>query len=112
MSSLTQKTTSVNVEFLYPADGVYFNDAIGEWEVIIDGDPVAWSETQSQAWRSYHEMLEVDRRHLERNPENGILYSNADDEVSVWKSCPSCGGIIDAGEVCNCPDDYGLEARG
>ncbi len=88
------QTKQQNIQFIVE-DGVHFNDdpAVNEWEVWIDGEPVAWASTQSQAWRSYHEMLRVEREHVERNPANAesssILVNNTvTGQVTVLEMTP------------------------
>lgn len=52
-------------------DGVHWSEEFNEYEIVINGDPVAWASTQGQAWRSYHEMLRVDREHRARGNGRG-----------------------------------------
>ncbi len=41
------------------ADGVHPNDDPADpWLVVVDGEPVAWAETEATAWRSYHELMD------------------------------------------------------
>lgn len=58
--------------FIIP-DGPCFNPEINEWEIWVDGEVEAWAETESQANRSYLEMLEVTRKHIARNSDNLIF---------------------------------------
>lgn len=53
-----------------PQDGVHFNDRYNEYEIVIDGEAVAWSSTEEQGWRSYLEMLGIRADHVRRNRAN------------------------------------------
>lgn len=78
-------------------DGAHFNAAINEWEIIIDGDPVAWTETsQSRAWEIYNDMVRIDNRSRRSIP----ITANGRTTVLEWETCPNCGAILDVGENC------------
>ena len=70
-SSIPQNTVTHPVEFILE-DGVHYNPEFNEYEIVVNGDTVAWAETQGQAWRSYHELLRVEHEHISRNPANAI----------------------------------------
>lgn len=51
-------------------DGAIYNYAIGEYEIVINGEVVAYAEQQQRAWDIYNGYLEMSREHVTRNPAN------------------------------------------
>ncbi len=88
------------------SDGPHFNPETNDFDIYLDGDPVGFGyKTRIQAWNAYHELLEVNRTHLTRNPANRTIPVYTDGKLAViikvdWTSCPDCGTIIDLGQTC------------
>lgn len=122
--TLLDNTQTQKLEFVIREDGIH---RIPEYEpdsryaIIINGDEVAWSPTDEQAWRSYHEMLAIDSAHYQREAAHLVGDDNGD-----WVACQDCGRVIDddfcpdctipwdgrpmANEPITEVDEYGLEA--
>lgn len=84
--SPTSQTTECDQTFILQ-DGVHpYDDPEDQWVVIVDGEEVAWAADQSQAWRSYREMLTVEFGYSGRNPEDvPILVTYANGETDTWE---------------------------
>lgn len=89
-SILTQQASDVKGFIL--ADGVYdYPDPVDKFVVIIEGEEVAWAETQAQAERSFIELIHYDAAHRQRCPSDYIPFDGIAPESDDW------------------PDDYALE---
>jgi hypothetical protein len=52
-------------------DGYYENEAIGEWEVIVDGEQIGYAQDEPTARQRYNEALRIRREHTAKQ-----FYSN------------------------------------
>lgn len=93
MDSIHQLVIENNRLIELIADGIHWNASIGEYEIWLNGEPVAWAGDYSAAERSYFEMLRVEREHRQRNPDNAIPFDGIAPSSDDWS------------------DDYGLGAR-
>lgn len=77
MDSIHQLVIENNILIELIADGIHWNKEAGEYEIWLNGEPVAWAETYSAAERSYFEMLRVEREHRQRNLYNAIPFDGS-----------------------------------
>lgn len=74
MDSIHQLVIENNRLIELIADGIHWNKEAGEYEIWLNGEPVAWAGDYSTAERSYFEILRVEREHRQRNPINAIPF--------------------------------------
>jgi hypothetical protein len=90
-----------DLEVKLPEDGAHWNSEISEWEITINGDPVAWTGiSQDRAWEIYHDMLSLNQRH--RRSIIPVFANGQPATMIEWEICQDCGRSVDVGQ--DCPD--------
>lgn len=106
MTSLTQNQSDVQhftrengqVEFIEAKpDGKHYNEAIGEYEIWLDGEVLAWASDPIKAGEQYIQALRQRNQHRQRCPADFI---------------PFDGEPVALPEPVNEADTYGLDGRG
>ena len=80
-----QETQTKTIEFVLPA-GPTWNDQTNEYDIWDNGQIIGYHRDEDEAWDIYHEALATQRTHLERCPDDAVLWRRTGEESYVDKA--------------------------